>query len=422
MKHDIPQDRVSLARNPDFTRLWVGQTVSVFGSLITRTALPFTAVLFLRATPLQMAWLAAADLIAGFAVGLVAGVWVDRLPRRPLLIATDIARALLVLLVPLAAWLGWLRVELLYAVAVLTGALSTLFEIAYTSYLPTLIEKDQLLEGNGKLTATASAAEFFAFGISGWLVQLLSAPFALVIDAATFVVSAVSLALIRKEETPPGARGATHDPDAAPPESFWREASAGLRLVATHPELRALALGQWALEWGMSVFGTVFLLYTTRTLLLAPGVQGMIFALGGLTSLVGAAFAERIARRYGLGRSLVVALLVVVAGAIAVPLAPDASLFGIALLVVNQVLTDPAWTVYEIGHTTLRQTLADDHLQGRVNATFRAGGLLAMLAGTFLGGWLGERIGLRETLYAGIALASLAPVLLSRVAGRRSQS
>lgn len=400
----------SVTRNPDFIRLWIGQTVSVFGSLITRTALPFTAVLFLKATPLQMACLTAVDLIAGFVVGLVAGIWVDRLRRRPILIFTDIARALLVILVPLAAWLGWLRMELLYLIAVLSGALTTLFDVAYTSYLPSLIRKDQLLEGNGKLTATASAAEFFAFGVSGWLVQLLSGPSALIVDAVTFVVSAVSLWLIRKPEVA-GAEGPSHEPENT--ESFWREASAGLRLVASHQELRVLALSQWILEFGMRVFGTVFLLFTTRTLLLSPGVQGMIFAIGGLTSLAGAAFADRIAGRLGLGRSMVVCLSLAVFGSLSTPLAPDASWVGIALLILNQLLTDPAWTIYDIGQVSLRQTLTDDCLQGRVNATFRAGGLLAMLAGTFLGGWLGEHVGLRETLFVGVAIMLLAPALLA---------
>jgi MFS family permease len=186
-----------LWRNPDFLKLWTGQTVSVFGSLITWTALQFTAIIALDATPFQVAVLTAAGPVAGILAGLVTGVWVDRLPRRPLMIAADLLRAILLAGIPLAALAGVLRIEQLYAVAFLTGVLTIIFDVAYQSYLPTLISRDDLLEGNSKLTASASAAEVGAFGISGWLVQLLTAPFAVLIDAASFVVSAVCLLLIR---------------------------------------------------------------------------------------------------------------------------------------------------------------------------------------------------------------------------------
>ena len=416
-----PLPGASLFQHRDFVRLWIGQTVSIFGSLITRTALPFTAILFLKATPVQVALLSSVDLLAGFLVGLFAGVLVDRLARRPILIATDLGRAAVVLLVPLAALTGVLRMEMLYLVAVLSGTLSTLFDVAYTSYLPTLVHPDELVEGNSKLTATASVAEFLAFGAGGWLVQILSAPFALLIDAGTFLVSALSLLLIRQtEQRPEPAEPSEGDLAASP--TLIRDIGEGFRAVARQPELRALALSQWALDFGGRVYGGVFLLYVTRILHTPPGCQGMIYAIGGLTSLVGALLAGRIIGRIGLGRTLILGVLTLLLGQLMVPLAPDFSWLGIALLVLNQILTDPAWTIYEIGQVTLRQTLTEDRTRGRVNATFRVGSLAAMLAGTLLGGYLGERIGLRETLFTGLALTLAAPLItaLSPLARRRA--
>jgi len=176
------------------------------------------------------------------------------------------------------------------------------------------------------------------------------------------------------------------------------------------------------LDFGGRVYGGVFLLYVTRILHVPPGYQGMIYAVGGLTSLGGALLAARITARLGLGRTLILGLLSLILGQAMVPLAPDFSWLGISLLILNQILTDPAWTVYEIGQVSLRQTLTDDRIRGRVNATFRVGSLAAMLAGTLLGGYLGERIGLRETLFTGLALTLIAPLVtaLSPLARRQT--
>ncbi len=416
------QPRPRLWQNRDFVKLWVGQTVSTFGSLVTRTALPFVAILFLKASPMQVALLSSRDLLAGFLVGLLAGVWVDRFARRPILIATDFARALLVLTVPLAAILGFLNIQLLYVVAFLSGLLSTLFDVAYTSYLPTLVQKDELLDGNSKMTATASAAEFMAFGTGGWLVQWLTAPFALVIDAVTFIVSAVSLLMIRKPEQRNQEAPLT-DPDenlASP--TIGKEIAEGLRVVWTHPELRAIALGQWVFDFGGSIFGTLFTLFVTRELGIAPGIQGMIYAIGGVTSLAGAVLAGRLTERLGFGRTMLVSMVCISLGMAVVPLAPNGALLGIVCLALNQVLTDPFWTVFDIGQVSLRQTLVEDRMQGRVNATFRVGSMAVMLAGTFLAGYLGEHIGLRNTLITGVLLVAAAPlcIVFSPLAHRRN--
>lgn len=400
-----------LWRHHDFLKLWSGQTVSVFGSLITRTALPFTAILVLNATPFQVAILSAADIVAGLLVGLVAGVWVDRLRRRPLLIGTDVARAVLLATVPIAAVLDVLRIEQLYLVAFLTGTLTIIFDVAYQSYLPSLVQREDLLEGNSKLSASASVAEVGAFGLAGWLVQIFTAPIAILIDAGTFVVSALSLLLIRAPEPPPAA--VEHR------QSLRSELTAGLREVFGSPVLRALAgcaLTQ-ALAGGM--VGTVILLYTNRELGFSPGVLGMIFAVGGVTSLLGAVAAGRVTRRGGIGPTMIIAAAISAVGLLFVPAARDASLVGAALLIASQCVTDPAHTVFSIAEVSLRQSVTRPGFLGRVNAGIRFSSLLMMLGGTLLAGALGETVGLRPTLLlaAGLNVLSVLWLVCSPVRG-----
>ena len=189
--------RAGLWRHPDFLKLWAGQTVSLFSSLIGRFALPLVAVLTLDATRAQVALLHVVAMAPGILVGLFAGAWVDRLRRRPIMIRADLGRTLLLLWIPSAALLGLLRIEQLYVVAALTGTLTTFFDVAYRSYLPTLVRREALVEGNSKLQASGSVVEVASFGIAGALVQLLTAPIAILVDAASFLASALSLGLIR---------------------------------------------------------------------------------------------------------------------------------------------------------------------------------------------------------------------------------
>ena len=225
-----------LWRNADFLKLWTGQSISVFGSMIGGSAMTFTAIIFLHATPLEMAILSAARQVPAFMAGLMAGVWVDRLRRRPILITTDLGRALLLATIPLAAAFGALRIEHLYVVAFGTSLLTLLFDVAYQAYLPALVQREEVLEGNSKLTASASVAEFGGFSLAGWLVQWLSGPATILIDALSFVVSAVSLAFIRRRE-PAGAPTAAQEPSGV-----WREIVDGLRVIRRNSVLLAIGI------------------------------------------------------------------------------------------------------------------------------------------------------------------------------------
>ena len=390
--------------------LWAGQTISIFGSLISRTALPFAAILVLHATPVQMAILSAADLVPGFLFGLVAGVWVDRLRRRPILIAADIGRAVLLASIPLAAFFGRLHIEHLYLVAFLAGILTIFFDVAYVAFLPALVRREDLIEGNSKMAASASVAEVGAFGLAGWLVQWLTAPFAVLIDAVSFLASAALIGRIPAEAAAvsPGA-------DTETPRS-WREfvgeMAEGLHAIRENPLLQTLAASAVVLNFAFRIFGTMYMLFVTRTLGFRPGVLGMIFAVGGVTSLVSALLAGPITRRIGVGPAIATGLGLAAAGALFVPLAPGATLVGGLMLVMNQLVTDPGWSLYAINETSLQQAIVPDRMRGRVNATIRFASLGAMLLGTFAAGWLGQTIGLRRTLLVGTCAAFLAALIV----------
>jgi MFS family permease len=378
-----------LWQHGDFVKLWTATTVSVFGSLVTRTALPFAAILALNATPWQLGVLSASEIGAQVLTGLVAGVWADRVRRRPIMIAADIGRALVLASIPLAAALQALRIEHLYVAAFIGGAFTEFFKVADESYLPTLIPRDRLLEGNSKLQASSAVSEVGAFGVSGWLVQWLTAPIALLVDAVSFVVSAIFIGLIRAPEPAPAAAMARLP--------LWREIAHGGRVVLGTPPLRALAISEILAHASFSIFSAVFLLYTTRELGVPPGIQGMIFAVGGGASLAGALLVGPLSRRFGVGRAMIWGVAAMACAMLLPPLARGPVTLAIVMLVLQQ-LGDGAFTVYAINERSLRQTITPAAVLGRANATVRVSVLSAMLIASLFGGWLGGFIGLRGTL------------------------
>lgn len=387
--------RRGLWRHGDFLKLWSGQTISLGGSLIGRFALPFVAITTLHATPFQVAAIGAAGVAPGLLLGLPAGVWVDRLPRRPLLIAADLGRSLVLASVPLAWALGRLGVAQLLVVAALTGALNLLFEVAYRAYLPGLIGRDELVDGNSKLAATDSVAEVAGFGVAGVLVQALGAPLAVLFDAASFVVSTIALALIRTPEVATPA-----DPDA-PPDAR-RELAEGVRLLRREPTLRAIALAVAADLFFIHIFVAGLTLFLTRELGLGPAIQGATFAIGGISAFAGATLARRVVRRWGLGRALLGSFLVYRVGTFAIPLAAGPTPLVVGLIGGAQLL-DAAATIQQISQTSLIQAVTPDRLLGRFYASLRTIEQVGMLLGLLLGGLLAERVGLRATLLLGIA-------------------
>ncbi len=385
----------SIWRNRDFVRLWSASSVSLFGSFVTRTALPFAAILVLGAGPLEIAALRALQLIAGLIVGLFAGAWVDRLRRRPIMIVADVGRAILLGSIPVAALFGLLSIGQVFLVAFVAAFLTTFFDVADRSYLPTLVESDQLVAANSALTASASIAEFSAFGISGFLIQLFSAPIAIAVDAASFVASALLIRTIRRPEPPRRA--------VAEREPVLDEIRDGLRVVAGSPVLRAItgATASAHVLWG--VFGTSYLLFATRDLGLGPAAIGVIAGLGGAGALVGAVIAERTGRRLGLGRAMLLLMVAFTVGNSLIALAPSGAIVvGAAFLIGQQLVGDCGGAAYEILEVSLRQSIVDDRMLGRVNGTIRFSEDLFQLGGTIVGGIVAETLGLRSAMALGV--------------------
>ncbi len=365
-----------LWQNSAFVRVWGAATISIFGSLVTRMALPLAAILILGAGALEVAVLRSLELAATLVVGLVAGAWVDRLRRRPVLIWADLGRAALLASIPIAFALDALTLWQLLAVSGLAAVLTTFFDSADNAYLPTIVERERLAEANGALAASGSAAEFMAFGISGFLVQLLTAPIAIAVDALSFVGSALLLGSIRRQEQPP------------PPKAD-RE-----------PVLRAFAGAQMALAALWGIFGATYFLFVLEELELGPAALGVIAGVGGASSFLGAVVASRATRRWGIGPVAVCAMLLSALGNAFIPLAPAGlPWLAIGCLLMQQLVADSAVTVYDITEVTVRQTLVRDRALGRVSSTFRVAAGLAQLAATLSAGVLAEVIGLRATAW-----------------------
>ncbi len=393
----------SLWQHKDFMRLWAGQTISAFGSIIGGTALSFTAILVLHASPFQMGVLSAMQLLPAFLTGSLAGAWVDRLRRRPLMIGVDLGRALVLATIPLAALLGALHIVQVYLVALIVSILTIFFEVSYQSYLPTLVGPSEVLEGNSKLTASAAVSEFGGFTLAGWLVQILTAPFAILIDAASFLISALSLGWIRAKEPPVVVEA---DPN------LRREILDGWQEILRQPLLRASGLGLLIHQLGSGIYGALVVLYMSRGLGFSPGLLSTTWAVGGVSAFLGAALAPRLTKRLGLGMAMIVGLGTTGITSLLIPLASGATWISI-LLMIGAQLGDGFYTLYDINTLSLRQRLASERMLGRVNATMRVLGIGALLVGSLLGGWLGGVAGLRPILFAGAGFTFLATLVLT---------
>ncbi|HEX5148500.1 MAG TPA: MFS transporter, partial [Candidatus Limnocylindrales bacterium] len=353
-------------------------------------ALPLAAILVLGSGAFEVAVLRSLELGATLLVGLVAGAWVDRLRRRPVLIWADLGRAALLASIPVAFLLGVLTYWQLLAVSGLAAILTTFFDSADNAYLPTIVERERLVDANAALAASGSASEFMAFGISGFLVQLLTAPIAIAVDAVSFVASALLLGTIRHREEPPPAK--------ADREPVLDEIREGLRLVIHDPVLRAFAGAQMALAALWGIFGATWFLFVLEELELGPAVLGVVAGVGGFSSFIGAIAAARATRRWGIGPVAVVAMLLAAVGNAFIPLAPSGlPLIAIGCLVMQQLVADSAVTVYDITEASVRQTLVRDRALGRVASTFHVAAVLSQLTATLGAGLLAEVIGLRAT-------------------------
>lgn len=398
----------TLWRHREFLKLWTAQTISVFGDNFTGLALPIIAAISLQATPGQMGILTAVERAPFLLLGLFAGVWVDRMRRRPILIAGDIGRGLVLLSIPAAAFAGSLGMPQLYVVGFLIGCFTVFFDVSYQSYLPSLVERRQLVEGNSKLEATRSVAQLAGPGVAGGVIQMLTAPVAIILDALSFFTSA-------------GLIGAIRLPEQAPPPAERRallvEVREGLGVVFGNRYLRSIAAATGTSNLFSSSLFALYILFVTRELGLTPAAIGLIFSLGNVAGLIGALTAGRLAARFGVGRVIVGSIAVGGLGFIPVGLATPATAYP--MLILAGALGIFGSLVYNINQVSLRQAITPMRLQGRMNATMRFLVWGTMPLGGLLGGALGETLGLRTAILlsaVGGAFAFLW-VLLSPVRG-----
>jgi MFS family permease len=391
----------------DVRILMAAQSASTFGSFITRAALPLLAIIGLQISPEEAALIAAVDLIAAAAASQVAGVWIDRLPRRPVMVAADLIRATLLGSIPLAAFLnGAVSLPHLIVVSAASGACSTAFDIAERSYLAGLVPTPDLRSVLGRVLGIRGAAEFFGFGVAGLLVGSIGGAAAIGVDALTYVASALLLSALRVREP--------RLPKATARRAFFTEAEEGLRQTWAIPIMRPLIASSAAIGIYFGLFRSAYMIYVVRALGLSPEVIGFIIASGGAASFAGGILTERISLALGTGRAISASLVIVGIGLALVPLAPSESLVGIALLVAHQFLSDGFETVWEANQGAIRGRVLPDALQGRANAAFEGVSILGRLAGIVAGGLIGgSAAGSGTALVVGAAASVAAGVLVA---------
>jgi MFS family permease len=401
--------RGGLWGHADFLKLWTGQTISEFGSQISALAIPWLAAVGLDASPLQFSLLGVLGFLPFIIFALPAGVWVDRLRRRPILIVGDAARAVLLGLLPVLWATGELEMWHLFVIQFVVGVFTVFFDVAYQSYLPSLVDRDQLVDGNAKLQLTVSTANVAGPGLSGALIGAITAPYAIIVDAVSFVVSTAFMIPIRKSETLP------EKVEGAPKPKMLPELKEGLAFVLKHPYLRPIAACTGSANFFGQILFAVALLYFVRTLHLSSFEAGAIFASFGVGSIVGAIAAGPIQRRIGVGPAIVGHAVTFSVAGLAYPLAPQS--FPHPALIAGGLALGFGGVAYNITQVSLRQAITPERLQGRMNATMRWIVWGTIPLGTLLGGLIATEWGLRSALWVGAigSLFTFLPPLLSPV-------
>jgi MFS family permease len=381
-----------LWRHPDFIKLWSAETVSQFGTQFTQLALPLAAIDVLHVSAFQVAALTTVEFLPFLLVSLPAGVWVDRLRRRPILVIGDLARALLLGSVPIAYWLGELTMAQLYVVAFLVGIATVFFDVAYQSYLPSLVERQQLIDGNAKLEISRAAAQLGGPGLAGIVIDFLKAPVALAFDAISYVGSALFIFGIRKAES-----SVRTD---APRRRMREELREGLRYVLTHPYLKYIAACTALFNFFGNMAFAVLLVFARRELHLSPLAIGLAFTLSNVGPLLAAFNAGRISSRLGVGRTIIVASIIGGPMFLVIPFAPEGNA-ALALLIPAFIVGGIANVIYNVTQVSLRQAITPERIQGRMNSVMRFIVWGTIPLGALIGGVLASKIGVKETLIVG---------------------
>jgi len=411
-----PRPIASVVRNADFVRLWVAQTISQFGTQVSLLAIPLVAVSLLEASPFEVALLGTVEFVPFILFSLPAGAWVDRLRRRPILIAGDLGRAAALASVPIAYLLGVLTMAQLYVVGFVAGTLTVLFDVAYQSYLPSIVEREQLVDGNGKLEASRTIAQSAGPALGGGLIGLVTAPLAILVDGVSFVLSALFVFLIRRPEPTPDRHADEH---GRPRGSLRQEVGEGLRYVLGNRYLRGIAASTATSNLFNNLATATFIVFAVRELSLSPAEIGVIFGVGNLGAVGGALVADRLARRFGVGPTIVGSMALGGPGLLLMALAPRES--PVPFLLASQFLLGIGVVVYNINQLSFRQAITPTAMQGRMNATMRFIVWGTIPFGALLGGAIATAFGLRTAIFVGAVGEFLAilPVLLTPVRSLR---
>jgi MFS family permease len=381
-----------LWRHPDFVKLWSAETVSQFGTQFTQLALPLAAIDVLHASAFEVAALTTVEFLPFLLVSLPAGVWVDRLRRRPMLVVGDLSRAALLASIPIAYAFDSLTMGQLYAVGFLVGIATVFFDVAYQSYLPSIVQRDRLIDGNAKLEISRGAAQLGGPGLAGIVIQALKAPAAIAFDAVSFVASALFIFAIRKEERSPAG-----DRQRRPMREELRE---GLSYVLTHPYLKNIAACTALFNFFGNMGFAVLLVFARRDLGLSPLAIGLALTISNVGPLLAAFNAHRISSRFGVGRTIITASILGGPAFLVIPFAPHGNA-ALAFLVPAFILGGLSNVIYNVTQVSLRQAITPERIQGRMNSVMRFIVWGTIPLGSLLGGVLASTIGVKETLIVG---------------------
>ncbi|MFD5831498.1 MFS transporter [Lentzea sp. NPDC060358] len=401
---------MTLWGHPDFRRLWMGDTISQFGATVGMTVIPLLAAGALNATPFEMGLLAAASTMAFLVIGLPAGVWVDRMRRKPLMVAMDVARAALMLSVPVAGWLGLLDLPQLIVVSLAVGVCTVFFDVAYQSYLPSLVGRGQLVEGNSKLQASLSVAEVSGPAIGGYAAQFLGAANSVLATGLGYLSSALFLVRIKTAEPAP---------ERHPDPHLRREIMEGLRFVFGNTTLRMIVACTGTSNFFHGIQNAVMVLFLLQTAGLSEGTAGLVLSAGGVGGVLGAAFAHRIGLAVGQARMIWLVPVLTWPFTLALPFVSDG--WGLVLPMACLAVTSFGVVVYNVGQVSYRQAICPDHLLGRMNASIRWVVWGTTPLGALLGGVLGSWLGIVPTLWVSLAgsVSGVVWVLLSPLRSMR---
>lgn len=392
---DAPPRRSSLWLNSDFLKLWGGETLSQIGTQVTVLALPLTAIITLHARPQQVGFLTAAQFAPWLIVTLFVGVWLDTHRRRPALLVANAGRFVLLGLIPLLYVLDSLSLPVLVVLAFLSGTLSAVFDVAYLVYLPSLVSEDELVQANARLESTYTIALIGGPGLGGALVQAFTAPFAILADAISYGIGALTVASIRRPEPEPPPR--KHE------TSTLAEIRLGLATTFRDPVLRALVLvSAWFNLFEQATL-TLTLLYAVRLLHIASGLLGTVLATGAVGALAGTVLAARIGNRIGVGRALAFSIPLSALGLVLVPVAHGSEAVAVAILVAGFLVYGFGSSVFNVHSLSVRIRIPPPELLARVTATYRFVIYGTIPLGALLGGFLGGELGLRRALVIVVA-------------------